>query len=111
LNRRRFLPILVAVAALAVVAAVLALQAGAQRTETGLVIDVDATGLTEVRGFTLRTDDGRTTSYRIGELENGTEFPPGHLVEHLATAERVVVYFRDESGERVAYRLEDAPGT
>ena len=93
------------------VGVVLLLQAGGQRTETGVVLRVDATGLTQVSGFTLRTDDGRETTYRIGALENGAEFPPGHLAEHVATAGRVRVFYREEGGARVAYRLEDAPAT
>jgi hypothetical protein len=79
-----------------------------QQTETGVVIAVDAASLTDVRGFTIRTADGRTVIFRLGELENGTEFPPGHLGEHIATAVPVLVTYRDESGERVVVRLEDA---
>ena len=48
--------------------------------------------------------------FRLGELENGDEFPPGHLAEHQATAEPVVVYYRMEGNERFAVRLEDAGG-
>ena len=44
----------------------------------------------------------------LGDLENGTEFPPGHLVEHQATAQPVRVWYRTENGARVAVRLEDA---
>ena len=55
--------------------------------------------------------DGRTVAFRIGVLENGAEFPPGHLVEHAATG----VSGRrrrtgPENGELVAIRLDDAPG-
>ncbi len=75
---------------------------------TGVITAIDSAGLDEVRGFTLRTDDGRTLGIRLGELENGTEFPPGHLGEHLATSEPVRVFFRDDSGDLVAYRIEDA---
>ncbi len=110
MTSRQALPLAVALVAAAALVVVLVGQAGGQRTDTGLVVDVDSAGLTDVRGFTLRTDDGRETTYRIGRLENGTDFPPGHLVEHLATAERVRVFYREESGERVAFRLEDAPG-
>jgi len=62
----------------------------------GVIVGVEAQGLTDVRGFTLR------------DLENGTEFPPGHLVEHQATAEQVRVWYRDEGDRKVAIRLEDA---
>jgi hypothetical protein len=81
-----------------------------RQTETGLVVSVEALGLTDVRGFTIRTDDGRTVAFRIGTLENGAQFPPGHLLEHRATGVKVVVTYRQENGELVAIRIEDAPG-
>ena len=78
----------------------------------GVVIAVDATGLTQVRGFTLRPTNGGPFSFSfvMGPLENAAEFSPAHLSEHLATSEPVRVWFRVENGERVVYRLEDAPG-
>jgi hypothetical protein len=82
-----------------------------RQTESGLVTEVDASGLTNVRGFTIRTDDGRTVAFRIGQLENGAQFPPGHLLEHRATGVKVVVTYRTENGELVAIRIEDAPGS
>ena len=48
----------------------------------------------------------RSTS-EIGILENGAQFPPGHLAEHMANASPVRVFFRDEGGQLVVYRLED----
>jgi hypothetical protein len=81
-----------------------------RQTETGLVIAVDSSGLTDVRGFTIRTDDGRTVVFRIGALENGAQFPPGHLLEHRATGVKIVVTYRQGNGELVAIRLDDAPG-
>jgi hypothetical protein len=80
-----------------------------RQTETGLVTAVDSSGLTDVRGFTIRTDDGRTVVFRIGALENGARFPPGHLLEHRATGVKIVVTYRQENGALVAVRLEDAP--
>jgi hypothetical protein len=101
------------VIALVAVAAILASTLGqpSRQTETGVVISVDAVSLTDVRGFTIRTADGRTVAFRLGELENGTEFPPGHLGEHIATAVPVLVTYREENGERVVVRLEDAIAT
>jgi hypothetical protein len=81
-----------------------------RQTEMGLVTAVDASSLTNVRGFTIRTDDGRTVVFRIGALENPSQFAPGHLLEHRATGVKIVVTYRQENGERVAIRLEDAPG-
>ena len=73
----------------------------------GRLVDIDAEGLTKVTAFTLRTDDGREIRFDIGVLENGAEFPPGHLAEHMANASPVRVFFRDEGGRLVVYRLED----
>jgi hypothetical protein len=74
----------------------------------GVIVAVDATSLTQVHGFTLRTPGGATIAFTIGQLENGDEFPPGHLVEHQANAQPVRVWYRVEGSARVAIRLEDA---
>ncbi|HET9345442.1 MAG TPA: hypothetical protein VFO05_07055 [Candidatus Limnocylindrales bacterium] len=98
-----------AVAGVALIALLVATLAQPPRqTETGIVISVDSASLTDVRGFTIRTPDGRTVAFRLGPLENGAQFPPGHLGEHITTAVPVLVTYRDESGERVVVRLEDA---
>jgi len=74
----------------------------------GIIVAVDATSLSDVRGFTLRTPAGAVIEFKLGTLENPTAFPPGHLAEHQATSAPVLVYFRVENGEPVVYRLEDA---
>ena len=74
----------------------------------GVIVGVDAASLTDVRGFTLRTRDGATVPFRLGALENGSQFPPGHLVEHQATAQPVRVWYLTDGGAKVAIRLEDA---
>jgi hypothetical protein len=101
--------LMIAVAALGFVV-VSAFGQAPRQTETGLVIAVDSSGLTNVRGFTIRTDDGRTVAFRIGALENGAQFAPGHLLEHRATGVKIVVTYRQVNGEFVAIRLDDAPG-
>jgi hypothetical protein len=75
----------------------------------GIVVAVDAVSLGDVRGFTLRTTGGATYDFKLGTLEDPTDFPPGHLAEHQATSSPIRVSFRVENGERVVYRLEDAP--
>jgi hypothetical protein len=75
---------------------------------TGIVVSVDSAGLADVRGFQLRTADGVVLDLAIGRLENGAEFPPGHLAEHAASSDPVRVYFREEAGTLVVYRIEDA---
>ena len=76
----------------------------------GVVVAVDSAGLADVRGFTLRRPGGELLEFRLGELENGDQFPPGHLAEHQATAQPVRVWYRMEGDERYAVRLEDAGG-
>ena len=75
----------------------------------GVVIGVESAGLTKVRGFTLRADDGRTLRFDLADLENAVEFPPGHLVEHQGLGSKVRVWYRDANGTLQAIRLEDAP--
>lgn len=74
----------------------------------GVIVGVDSAGLDKVTGFDLRTTDQGTLAFVIGALDNGAQFPPGHLVEHQATGQSVRVWYRTENGERVAVRLEDA---
>ncbi|HEY4189526.1 MAG TPA: hypothetical protein VGM28_03815 [Candidatus Limnocylindrales bacterium] len=75
----------------------------------GVLTHIDSTGLTQVTGFRLRTNDGQEIAFTIGTLENGDQFPPGHLAEHLATSSPVRVWFRDDGSNLVVYRLEDTP--
>ena len=74
----------------------------------GVVTSVDSSGLTNVTGFGLRTADGTTMTFSLDALENAVEFPPGHLVEHQASASRIRVWFRTDGGVDRAVRLEDA---
>ena len=76
---------------------------------TGVIVAVDSQGLGDVRSFTLRLDGGDLMIFDLRALENGTEFAPGHLAEHQATAEPVRVWYWDEGDDRLAIRLEDAP--
>ena len=75
----------------------------------GVIVGVESAGLDKVRGFSIRTSDGSTVAFAIGTLENASAFPPGHLVEHQATAQLVRVWYRTDGQTRVAIRLEDAP--
>jgi hypothetical protein len=75
----------------------------------GQVVKLDTEGLTKVRGFTLRTDSGQEVAFKIGVLENGAQFPPGHLAEHMATGSAVRVTFSKEGDALVVTRIEDAP--
>ena len=47
-------------------------------------------------------------TFSLERLENGATFPPGHLVEHQASASPVRVWYRADGGVLYAIRLEDA---
>ena len=83
--------------------------AGAQAV-VGVIVGVDSSGLDRVsRASRCGRPIRARSSSTIGDLENGAEFPPGHLVEHQATAQPVRVWYRtDDGSEKVAVRLEDA---
>ena len=109
-TRRRVAVLLAAVVAVILLAIVAANVLGGpgRRVETGIVIAVQATSLTSVQGFSIRTQDGRTVDFRVGTLENGTKFPPGHLAEHKVSLIPIRVTYVQESGGPVAVRIEDA---
>lgn len=86
-----------------------ALDAIAPSAATGVVTAVDQSSLTDVRGFTLRTDAGTDITFSIGTLElSDGAFPANHLREHMATASPVTVTFEAQGEERIATRLTDA---
>ena len=75
---------------------------------TGVIVAVDSAGLGDVSGFTLRQTGGEQLSFDLSALGNGTQFPPGHLSEHQATAQPVRVWYRDDGTRLYALWLEDA---
>jgi hypothetical protein len=106
------LAILVAAVVAAVLVAIVAvnvLGGPGRRVETGVVVAVQATSLTDVKGFSIRTQDGRTVDFRVGNLENAVQFPPGHLAEHKVSLVPIRVTYIQEPSGPVAVRLEDAP--
>jgi hypothetical protein len=113
-TRRLFALAFVAVVALAAGAAILtggvAHDPAARQGDqvVGIVTRIEAGGLANVTSFTLRTDDGREIQFGVGNLENGAEFPPGHLAEHQTSAQKIRVWYQTQNGAFVAYRLEDA---
>jgi hypothetical protein len=74
----------------------------------GVVVQVEGTAFGDVPGFTIRTDSGETMRFLLA-LDDAFAFPPEHLRTHMATLEPVRVWYREMDGERVAYRVEDAP--
>jgi hypothetical protein len=77
-------------------------------TAVGVITHLDTQGLGKVSSMTLRTTDGQTIVFVIGQIENAAEFPLGHLATHEASGAPVRVWYRMDGSQRVAYRLEDA---
>jgi hypothetical protein len=75
----------------------------------GIVIAVDASG-GSVTGFTLRTPEGETIPFVIGDLEvDGAAFAATHLTEHAITLQPIAVAYRVVDGRNVVHRMVDAP--
>ena len=102
------MPVLVALLALAAIALAV-LLAPRTGTATGVVVAVEATSITDVTAFTIRGADGQTHRFALGSLENGVEFPPGHLQEHIISGVPVIVTYREDGGVAMAIRLADGP--
>jgi hypothetical protein len=110
-NPRR-LALVIAIAAVAVILTVAAstiLGGLGRQVETGIVVAVQATSLSSVQGFSIRTADGRTVDFRITSLENAATFPPGHLSEHKVSLVPIRVTYVADDGTPRAVRIEDAP--
>lgn len=75
----------------------------------GVVVEVNATSLSDVCCFKLRTADGAVLDFELAPGAMGPNFPPGHLVEHQATAQPVRVWYRGGIDSRLAFLVEDAP--
>jgi hypothetical protein len=75
----------------------------------GVITAVESAGLNAVHGFTLRTSGEKVLRFKLGVLDDPTDFPPGHLAEHQLTGNPVLVFFKPEGSDLVVYHLEDAP--
>jgi hypothetical protein len=108
-RRRLVLLVAAAVAAVALAIAATTILGGPGRHEaTGIVVSVEATSLSNVQGFSIRTLDGQTIDFRIGRLENASIFPPGHLAEHKVSLVPIRVTYVERDGAREVVRIEDA---
>ena len=78
---------------------------GAQEA-TGVVLAVDARSLTDVRSFTLKTQD-ETLEIRI-DPHGDYSFPPSHLRNHALSGQPVRVELDERGGDLFATEMEDA---
>jgi ABC-type metal ion transport system substrate-binding protein len=73
---------------------------------TGIVLAVDARSLTDVRSFTLKTQD-ETLEIRI-DPHADYSFPPSHLRNHALSGQPVRVELDERGGDLYATEMEDA---
>ncbi|MBI4494883.1 MAG: hypothetical protein HY690_19080 [Chloroflexi bacterium] len=82
--------------------------ASATTTVTGPITELDAAGLTSVRGFSLRDGQGNTWTFTVSESatdEDGRPVNASHLREHMALGDPVTVQFQREGDTLVARRV------
>lgn len=73
---------------------------------TGVVVGIEARGVTEVDSFTLKAGD---ETYEIHiDPDRGYGFPPSHLNAHRAGAEPVTVRVSERDGRLIALSIRDA---
>lgn len=79
-----------------------------ERSAVGVLLDVQASSISDIDSFTLRTNDGETLVFSVAPdaaQASGEGFAPGHLRSHAAFGEQVEVFYREEDGELLALRL------
>ena len=73
---------------------------------SGVVVEVESSGLTEVDSFSVRSDE-RTYEFLVTD-ETDLAFPPAHLNEHRVSGEPVAVSFVRREDEYYALAVDDA---
>jgi hypothetical protein len=93
--------------ALLLVACALSVTCGARSDSErarGLIIAVESASVARADAVTLRTDDGRVLELRV---DPAVAVSPGHLREHMALGEPVVVEYARRGDALVATRIDD----
>jgi hypothetical protein len=84
-------------------------SAASRDTVTGSVIAVDASSLTKINSFTLRTGEDELTIYIDGDRDySKTGFLPQHLREHVISAIQVRVDVERRGDRLIALGMTDA---
>jgi hypothetical protein len=81
------------------------------QTARGVLLDVVSPSIQQVDRFTLRTDDGQLMMFVAApDFNAGVThvMTPGHMRQHMALADPVIVTYRDENGTLVALSATDA---
>ena len=80
-------------------------QEGSRRV-TGVVVEIESSGLSQVEQFTLQ-DEGRRVTILVDD-ETEFAFAPSHLNEHRARGEPVAVEVEKRNGDLFALSVVDA---
>ena len=80
-------------------------QEGSRRV-TGVVVEIESSGLARVEQFTLQ-EEGRRVTILVDE-ETEFAFAPSHLNEHRATGQQVAVAVERRGGDLYARSVGDA---
>jgi hypothetical protein len=88
-------------------------RAPATQTQTarGVLLDVVSPSIQQVDRFTLRTDDGQLLNFVAAPDFNAGAthvMTPGHMRQHMALAEPVLVTYRLDNGVFIALSATDA---
>ena len=80
------------------------------QTARGVLLDVVSPSIQQVDRFTLRTDDGQLLNFVAAPDFNANAqhaMTPGHMRQHMALADPVVVTYRQENGKLIALSATD----
>jgi hypothetical protein len=88
-----------------------ATTAAGSQTVRGVLLAVESPGIQQVDRFTLRTDAGQEMTFvPAPDFNAGAThvMTPGHMRQHMALADPVLVTYREENGTFVALSATDA---
>jgi len=81
------------------------------QTAQGVLLEVSSSSLQKLDSFTMRTNDGRELTFVPAPNFNADAthaMTPGHMRQHMALADPVLVTYREENGQLVALSAVDA---
>jgi hypothetical protein len=81
------------------------------QTVKGVLLEVVSPGIDKVDSFTVRTDDGQELTFVTApDFNKGVQhlMSPGHMRQHMALADPILVTYRQESDRLVALSATDA---
>ncbi|MGI9145045.1 MAG: hypothetical protein ACR2IK_00595 [Chloroflexota bacterium] len=86
-------------------------MAAGSQTVRGVLLEVQSPGIQQVDRFSLRTDAGQEMLFVTDPgFNSGAShlMTPGHMRQHMALADPVVVTYREDKGTLVALSATDA---